>query len=167
MGAARGTGAAHSFDQARQPLQIVPDSGILMNASCVRLRVGPANPLSIQVEEPVNRTWLATRTTRGTRHWRIGVVLLLISVFSVAGLAKRGFCLPHSSSTHWISQACKMLESRRAAAPRVVAQIASIVAAVHPVPSFPATFLPRSNWLRPLSPHLVTNHTLRAPPSLA
>src|ERR1051325_11693474 len=67
--------------------------------------------------------------------FRLAILLLLVSLVSVATLAKHSFGLPHSSPSHWVSQTCKMREAPRAtslAAP--IFQAAIVVRRCHLIP---------------------------------
>lgn len=52
---------------------------------------------------------------RGRTGWRLWVLLLSVCLISLATLAKYNYGLPRTSGSHWISQTCKIRESRRAA----------------------------------------------------
>jgi len=54
-------------------------------------------------------------SARRRTTWKVWVVLLAVGLISVAMLAKHSFGLPRTSGSHWISQTCKIQESRRAA----------------------------------------------------
>jgi hypothetical protein len=128
--------------------------------------VGLANLLSTQLEADVSRKRSAMDASRGTRHWKTGVVLLLISLFSVAGLAKRSFCLPRSSDSHWISQACKMYESRRTSVPSVSAGPAPIIARSQPLYLVSSPLKTGTGHRAPPpKPGFIFDPSLRAPPS--
>ena len=145
-------------------LQTARVSCILYKVLRVEPSVGLTNLLSIQPETAVNRKRSAMDANRGTPHWRISVLLLLVSLFSVAGLAKRSFCLPRSSDCHWISQACKMREPRRTAAPRVIAHRAQVVVPRERPTLGSVRSVVETGQLYPETPGFFPNASLRAPP---
>jgi len=46
---------------------------------------------------------------------KLGIVVLMAGLVSLAALAKFNFALPQSTPSHWMSQTCKMHQSRRSA----------------------------------------------------
>lgn len=74
-----------------------------------------------------------TARARGRAGWRLWVVLLSVALISLATLAKHSFSLPRASSSHWISQTCKIRESRRVSpVRRICARVAVSVAPGRP-----------------------------------
>jgi len=103
----------------------------------------------------------------GTRRFRISVVLLLMSLFCLAGLAKHSFSLPRSSANHWISQACKMFECRRVTAPRAVVLRAPILPVKQRLVPSSVRLIAEPDSPQPQNNSAFLPNTLRAPPSLA
>lgn len=67
-----------------------------------------------------------TARARGRAGWRLWVVLLSVTLISLATLAKRSFSLPRASTSHWISQTCKIRESRRVSPVRAICSRAAV-----------------------------------------
>ena len=105
-------------------------------------------------------------SVRRRTAWKVWVVLLSVGLISVVMLAKHSFGLPRTSGSHWISQTCKIQESRRAAPVRT-----SVIRATLPI--FRAD-LTRANLpparrndapVRPLQ--FFSSAALRSPPSFS
>lgn len=50
--------------------------------------------------------------SRSLRLRKLGIVVLMAGLVSLAAFAKFNFALPSSSPSHWVSQTCKMHQSR-------------------------------------------------------
>ncbi|HMD99414.1 MAG TPA: hypothetical protein VKM93_19065 [Terriglobia bacterium] len=97
---------------------------------------------------------------------RVAVLLLLAGLVSVATLAKHSFALPQSSPSHWVSQTCKMSESRCAGSSRVTVLqvVATILICNQPSPTVTASF-ERDQPPAPI-PGFFRHTALRGPPSV-
>jgi len=105
-------------------------------------------------------------SARRRTTWKLWVVLLSVGLISVAMLAKHSFGLPRTSGSHWISQTCKIQESRRATPVRTIA-IQAVLPILH-------ADLTRTNVrpvrgddppVRPVQ--FFSSTALRSPPSLS
>src|SRR5271157_1696314 len=56
------------------------------------------------------------KAASGTAAWKLAILLLLASLFSLSALAKYSFAMPRSSPSHWICKTCKIHEHRSAVA---------------------------------------------------
>ena len=119
--------------------------------------------MNLPVETGTNPTG---GTARNAGSWRLGILLLLVSLLSVAALAKRSFALPRSSPAHWVSQTCKMREARRVASPHaaILRAFTSILRGDQPRPRVIATR--ESDPPPTATPGFFRHATLRGPPTV-
>jgi hypothetical protein len=64
---------------------------------------------------------------RSSASGRLCILLLSVGLVAVAALAKHSFGLPPSNASHWISQTCKIGESRRVDSPRITVRRVLVV----------------------------------------
>jgi hypothetical protein len=70
-------------------------------------------------------------SARSKSTWKLCVLVLAVGLFSLATLAKHSFSLPRSNGSHWISQTCKIRDSRRPIAVQAVAFRAAVTVLGH------------------------------------
>jgi hypothetical protein len=99
----------------------------------------------------------------GVATWRVCTLLLAAGLISLATLAKHSFVLPRASGCHWISQACKIRETRRAAPTRTIAVPAAVPFLRCDQPAAPVRLIRKSDTAVRVF-YFFSNTALRPPP---